>query len=133
MFIGVLQFELLVRGSTSLKDKRRVVKSVKDRLHRQHLVSIAEVAALEHHRLAVLGLTLTSGSAAYADQVLDRIVEKLRHVEGAELGELTRDVVPYAAMMSPTDEDGRPLWTDDDRRDAGLDEEMRRLASEADA
>jgi uncharacterized protein YlxP (DUF503 family) len=133
MFIGVLQFELLVRGSTSLKDKRRVVKSVKDRLHRQHLVSIAEVAALEHHRLAVLGLTLTSNSAAHAEQVLDRIIEKLRHVDDAELGELLRDVVPYNAMVSSTDEDGRPLWTGEDRRDADLDDEMRRLAAETDA
>ena len=43
MVVGILQFELLVPGATSLKDKRRVVKSVKDRLHREHLVSVAEV------------------------------------------------------------------------------------------
>ena len=43
MFIGVLQMELSIPGAQSLKDKRRVIKSVKDRLSARHNVSVAEV------------------------------------------------------------------------------------------
>ena len=46
MKIAVLQFDLSIHDAESLKDKRRIVQSLKDRLHRDHLVSIAEVEVL---------------------------------------------------------------------------------------
>ena len=45
MTIGVLQVEISVTDAMSLKDKRRVVKSIKDRIAHGHNVSIAEVGA----------------------------------------------------------------------------------------
>ena len=117
MFIGILQFELLIRESQSLKDKRRVVRSLKDRLHREHLVSIAEIEALDHHKLAVMGLAVVSNSRAHAEGVLDRVTRKLGRVPGAELGVLSREVLSGdAAVADELAEDGLPLWTDDDRR-----------------
>jgi uncharacterized protein YlxP (DUF503 family) len=43
MTIGVLQLELRIGDAMSLKDKRRVIKSLKDRIAHGHNVSIAEV------------------------------------------------------------------------------------------
>ena len=45
MVIGVLQLEIGVPDAMSLKDKRRVIKSIKDRIAHAHNVSIAEVGA----------------------------------------------------------------------------------------
>jgi hypothetical protein len=90
MMLAVLQFELTIPHSLSLKDKRRVVKSLKDRLHREHLVSIAEVAALDDHRRAVLAVVLVSASAPHASSVLDAIVEKLKGLHDARLGGVSR-------------------------------------------
>lgn len=119
MVIGILQFELLVPGSMSLKDKRRVVKSVKDRLHREHLVSVAEVGALDHHRLAILGLSVVSNSTRYVSGVLDRIVARLRAWPDARLGEVHREILHGSALdWQGGDEPSEPLWTDDDRREA---------------
>ncbi len=119
MFIGILQFELLIRASTSLKDKRRVVRSVKDRLHREHLVSVAEVEALDHHKLAVMALAIVSGSRGHAESVLDRVTRKLRRLEDAELGHTSREILTGdAAVADELAEDGLPLWTERDRRDA---------------
>ena len=112
MVIGVLQFELLVPGSHSLKDKRRVVKSLKDRLHREHLISIAEVEALDHHRLAVMGLSVVSNSAAYAGGVLDRVVEKLKAVRDARLGQVRREILTGEAWSGSADD----LWSEEERR-----------------
>jgi len=78
MVVGVLQFELLIEHAMSLKDKRRVVSGLKDRLHREHLVAVAEVDRLEAHRVAVLGLAVVSQSATHARSMPDRIIEQLR-------------------------------------------------------
>jgi hypothetical protein len=47
MTVGVLQLELSIGDAMSLKDKRRVIKSLKDRIAHGHNVSIAEVGALD--------------------------------------------------------------------------------------
>ncbi len=93
MLIGVLQFELIVHGSQSLKDKRRVVRSVKDRLHRRHQVSVAEVAALDHPRLAVLGLAVVSNSTQRINRTMDLVIDKLRGLGDAELGVTSRQIL----------------------------------------
>lgn len=78
MVIGLLQFELLIGDARSLKDKRRVVSSLKDRLHREHLVAVAEVDRLDAHQHAVLGLATVSNDVPHVQGMLDRIVEQLR-------------------------------------------------------
>lgn len=70
--------ELFIGDALCLKDKRRIVKSLKDRLHREHLVSIAEVDALDKHQRAVLGLAVVSNNAPYAQGVLDRIMDEIK-------------------------------------------------------
>ena len=87
MVVGILQLELAIDGSRSLKDKRRVVASLKDRLHREHQVSVAEVASLEDHRIAVLGVTLASNSVPHCQSMLDRLVDKVRFGRGYALSD----------------------------------------------
>lgn len=112
MHVGILQFELLIHDSCSLKDKRRVVKSVKDRLHREHMVSVAEVAALDDLTLAVLGLSVVSNSPSHIRTVFDSIISKLRSRTDSELGDFTRDILSGSAVSSSNDS----LWSEDDRR-----------------
>jgi len=45
MVVGVLQIELEIPEAQSLKDKRRVIKSLKDRIANAHNVSIAELGS----------------------------------------------------------------------------------------
>jgi len=119
MHIGVLQFELLIPGSASLKDKRRVVKSLKDRLHREHMVSVAEVAALDQHRLAILALVLVANDAKYVSATMDRIIERLRCLHDAELGEFSREVISGDVIERGDDEpDAGELWSAAESRSA---------------
>lgn len=87
MVVGILQIELRIEWSESLKDKRRVLSSLKDRLHREHQVSVAEVGQLEDHRVAVLGIAMASNSAPYCRSVLDKIVDKLRRARDCVLSD----------------------------------------------
>lgn len=97
MVVGILQFELLIHDAQSLKDKRSVVKSLKDRLHREHLVSVAEVASHDDMSTAVLGLALVGVDGRRVAEVLDQICAKLRQLQGlgyqAELGALSRELI----------------------------------------
>jgi uncharacterized protein YlxP (DUF503 family) len=79
MIVGILQAEIKVEHATCLKDRRRVVKSLKDRLHREHQVSVAEVGPDEVINLAVLGVALAGRDGRRVQSVMDRIVDKLRH------------------------------------------------------
>lgn len=119
MKVAILQFELLIDGAASLKDKRRVVKSVKDRLHREHMVSVAEVGDQEVWNRASLGLAGVSADGAYLHGVLATIVRKLQSLPEARLGGCESDVVDVADLGGFTAEDGTPLWTEAERRDDG--------------
>jgi len=87
MVIGILQVELSIDWATSLKDKRRVVNSLKDKLHRKHMVSVAEVADQDNCRVARLGIVLASSSVPHAQSSLDRIVDKLRNARDCVLAD----------------------------------------------
>lgn len=118
MHIAILQFELFIDASESLKDKRRVVRSIKDNLHKHHMVSVAEISSLEVWNRADMGLVMCNRSAIYLKGVMDAIVEKLRIHPEARLGECSMDIVSASQMAADsTAEDGSPLWTENERRD----------------
>src|SRR5262249_18715283 len=73
MIVGSLRVRLLLRESRSLKEKRQVVRSIKDRLRNSFNVSVAEVDALENRQLAVLGIATVSNEAAHVRHTLEQI------------------------------------------------------------
>ena len=85
MTIGVLQLELSITDAMSLKDKRRVVKSIKDRISHGHNVSIAEVGALDEHRRSILGVAMVSNDARYVEGALSKLVDFVRAVPQVSL------------------------------------------------
>lgn len=93
MVIGILQFELRIPGAESLKDKRRVVRSLKDRLHREHQVSVAEVGLLDRAGAARMALALVGSDGRHVGQVLDRITARLHALHDAELGDCAREIL----------------------------------------
>lgn len=78
MVVGILQVELKIDAPTSLKDKRRVVLSLKDRLHREHMVSVAEVDSQDDMHTAVLGVAVAASDIGQCQSVLDHVLEKIR-------------------------------------------------------
>jgi uncharacterized protein YlxP (DUF503 family) len=78
MHIGVLQLELSIGDAMSLKDKRSVVKGLKDRIAHAHNVSIAEVGALDEHRRSILGLAMVGNDKAYVEGALSKLVDLVR-------------------------------------------------------
>ena len=72
--VGLVHLTFRVAQATSLKDKRRVLKSFKDRLARRHNVSIAEVEGQDHHRHAVLAVSMVGADRRYIEGALQKII-----------------------------------------------------------
>jgi uncharacterized protein YlxP (DUF503 family) len=66
----MLQIILEIPESGSLKDKRRIVKSIKDRLRIRFHVSCAETDLQESLRFAQLGAAIVSNSAEFGESVM---------------------------------------------------------------
>jgi uncharacterized protein YlxP (DUF503 family) len=84
MIVGSLRVRLLVREARSLKDKRQVLRSIKDRLRNEFNVSVAEVEAQDNRQLIVLGLAMVGNEGKYVRTELERIVAALRSHPVAE-------------------------------------------------
>ena len=73
MVIGLISWELEVFGCQSLKEKRSVIKSLKDRLHTRFNVSVAETDYQDLWQRAELTACLVSTERRHAESVLTSV------------------------------------------------------------
>ncbi len=71
MVIGLKTWELHLQGCQSLKDKRRILKSLKDRLHRRFNVSVAETNHHDRWQRAELSCCVVAVDRRQAESVLN--------------------------------------------------------------
>jgi uncharacterized protein YlxP (DUF503 family) len=71
--IGVLTLELRIEHAHSLKEKRHVVRSLKDRLRNRHNIAIAEIDYQDLWQSALLAAVTVSSSRMRAEQVLTAV------------------------------------------------------------
>ncbi len=84
MVIGALEVKFTIMGAQSLKDKRRVLKSLKDRFLKMN-VSVAEVGDQDKWQTSTMGFAVTSNDAGYINSILDRITYSLSEHPDIEL------------------------------------------------
>jgi hypothetical protein len=97
MFVGVLRLTLGIVGARTLKDKRSVVRSFKERVQNRLRVSVAEVGALDDPRRAVFGVACVSGSAAMCDRVLADVAAMASTLPDAVLADRATEIIPFGA------------------------------------
>jgi uncharacterized protein YlxP (DUF503 family) len=85
MITGMLEIRLMVREARSLKDKRRVIKSLRDRIRNKFNVSIAEVGALDSHQQAVIGVAAVGNDQQFVNSVLSSVINHMSANPHAEL------------------------------------------------
>ena len=86
MTIGSLRLELFLPESHSLKDKRRVIKSLAERLRRRFNVSVAEVDFQDTWQRAGLAVAAAGSSDRIVRETLEKIVGILRDSGGGGHG-----------------------------------------------
>src|SRR5204862_6436610 len=78
MITGTLRIRLLLREARTLKDKRQVLNSIKDRLRQSFNVSVAEIEDQDQPRSIVLGLAMVCNEAHPIKQTLGEVVNALK-------------------------------------------------------
>jgi len=88
MPIAYLTLEIRIEAAHSLKDKRQVVRSMKDRLRNSFNISIAEIDTTDLWQRATLGVVSISGSRDYLDGLMRNVEQaavRLANNVGAEV------------------------------------------------
>jgi uncharacterized protein YlxP (DUF503 family) len=83
--VGVCTIDLHLPGIGSLKGKRQILLSLKDRIQGKFNVSVAEVDANDLWQRAVLGVACVANDGRYANQVLDAVLNLIRANPSVEL------------------------------------------------
>lgn len=84
-----------IPGAASLKDRRRVVKSFKDRVRARFPVSIAEVGDLSRWQVATLGVAIVAGEAARCSEVLSAVSRAAEQTHDAVLADVATELIPF--------------------------------------
>jgi uncharacterized protein len=73
MWVGWIEFDLLLGAVGSLKEKRSIVRPLVADLRRRFEVSVAEVDHVDLHRRCAVGAAVVSGDAPHVIEVLDAV------------------------------------------------------------
>ncbi|MGZ7031284.1 MAG: DUF503 domain-containing protein [Thermoanaerobaculia bacterium] len=98
MLVVVALFELHIEFAQSLKDKRMVVKSLREKLRNRFDMSVAEVALHDTHQRARMGLSFVALEHSVADANLDRIQNFIESSTDAVVSGWTSEKLEFDEM-----------------------------------
>lgn len=93
MVVGICTVELLIPESQSLKDKRQVLHSMKDRLRGKFNLSIAEVDGQDLWQKAVLGMACVANDGGHVEQVLEQALNVIKSMPTIEIVRVHRELL----------------------------------------
>ena len=85
MVIGVARLDILIPGAHSLKDRRRVLKSLKDQLRSRFNCSVAEIGDKEKWARAQIAIAVVGDQSRFVNSQLDTMISFVANKPGAEL------------------------------------------------
>ena len=91
MHVLLIKLSLQIPHAHSLKDKRRQIKSLKDRLINRFNASIAEIDALDNWQQAVLGVCMISNNKSYLNKQYSLVEALVLEYTELELLNVTRE------------------------------------------
>ena len=85
MPIGLLTLEIYIPEAHSLKDKRQVLRSLKDRLRGKFNVAVAELEGQDSWQRSVIGVVTLSNEERHVQEILQKVLEEADQVLGSFL------------------------------------------------
>jgi uncharacterized protein YlxP (DUF503 family) len=95
MVVGVCRMALMAPHSRSLKDKRAVLRRIKDRTQAKFHVPVAEVGGQDTWQRAVLGFAVVGSDRSHVESVVDAIAGFIEGIGEAPVLGVERDYVVY--------------------------------------
>tara|TARA_B100001123_G_C15191805_1_gene979701 strand:- start:145 stop:447 length:303 start_codon:yes stop_codon:yes gene_type:complete len=87
MVIGCCSVKFYLHGNNSLKGKRRVIRSIKDRLKNDFNVSIAEIGHQDVWQSINLGIAAVGVDRPYIDGLMTKVIDAIERMNLAEIVE----------------------------------------------
>jgi uncharacterized protein YlxP (DUF503 family) len=81
----IVKIELSLPGVNSLKEKRRIIKSLMKQARNDFNISIAEVDCNDSHRHAIMGAAIVSNNRGFCDQVVSKLMDKIDKLQEVTL------------------------------------------------
>jgi len=95
MFVGVLRLVLSIPGARSLKDRRQVVKSFKERVRARLPVSVAEVGDVDLLQVATLGVCAVSRQSDHCREALEKVRALAAGLSDAIIADVATEVLSF--------------------------------------
>ena len=95
MIVGILRLTFHIHGASSLKDKRSVLRKLRDRVRSRFNVSWNEVSDQDVHERAVIGVSAISSDERYLDGLLNKVVDEVEATYVAELVDREMELVHW--------------------------------------
>ncbi|NVM25003.1 MAG: DUF503 domain-containing protein [Desulfobacterales bacterium] len=93
MVVGTLKLSLYIHTNQSLKEKRKVVKSIVAKVHKKFNVSIAEVGSNDKWQVVELGISAVGNDRRFVNSALDNILSFLDSLYLGEIIDSTMEIV----------------------------------------
>lgn len=93
MTVGVLIIDIMIQSSASLKEKRHVLKKIKDKLKNKFNVSVAELDFMDKWQRSEVGVAVISNEYSHAEDSLQKIFRYLDEFDEFEITNYTFDYV----------------------------------------
>ena len=97
MYVGIARLTVLINDSHSLKEKRMVIRRIKDRVRDRVGVVVNEVAELDKHQRAELGCAVVSGERQKALELIDEVVRVAQSASGGQVVAVAKDAWTFDA------------------------------------
>ncbi|MGI6621821.1 MAG: DUF503 domain-containing protein [Clostridiaceae bacterium] len=94
MFIGVLKASLYLSEPQSLKDKRRIIKSLIEKLNNKFNLAVAETGNLDSWNNSELGIVCISNEAAHSDRMIASAISFIENQGTVELTHVETEIIP---------------------------------------
>jgi uncharacterized protein YlxP (DUF503 family) len=101
MYVGVAKLSLAVPNAHSLKEKRMVIRRVKDRVRERIGVTINEVGELDVWQRAELGVAIPSADRGKALELIDQVVREVMNASGGQVVAVAKDAWTFDAEPAP--------------------------------
>ena len=85
MPVGLLTLELHIPDAHSLKEKRQVLRSLKDKLRRQFNVAVAELDHQDVWQRSVVGIVTLSNEDRHVQETLQKVLDEADRILGSVL------------------------------------------------
>jgi uncharacterized protein YlxP (DUF503 family) len=101
MTVGIARITLFIPESHSLKEKRMVLRRVKDRVRNKFNAAIAEVEEQDLWQRGVVGLALLGNDRRFVESALDEVVRFVRDL--AETTNVEREILTFNQPLAEND------------------------------